>query len=167
MWKNENNKFKILCKKCLHYYPKSGNIRWQITRGSKAPKGSIAGTLRSDGYRVIKFYGKYFYAHRIAWLLYYGKWHRLELDHRDGVGSNNKIKNLRLATRSQNEDNKKLSYKNKTGYKGVFEKRKGVFQAILGHNKKYIYLGYYSTAKLAAHAIDIEVKKLNRKRRIA
>jgi hypothetical protein len=44
----------------------------------------------------------------------------IEIDHIDGDGTNNKWDNLRNATSAQNNHNRKMSSRNKSGVKGVF-----------------------------------------------
>jgi hypothetical protein len=73
--------------------------------------GTRAGTLRSDGYRVItimKPKKQVMLEHRVVWLMTYGNLPK-ELDHIDRDKSNNSISNLREATRSENNRNKIFS----------------------------------------------------------
>lgn len=50
--------------------------------------------------------GKLYLASRIAWLLYYGEWPRLTIDHRNGDRTNNRIRNLRDVTHHVNMNNR-------------------------------------------------------------
>ena len=96
----------------------------------------------------IDFKGKHFLYHRIAWLLFFKEWPSQEIDHRDGNPLNNKIENLRLATRTQNCQNQRLSKVNKVGLKGV-QKRSNLFRSRIQVNKKSIHLGYFKTREEA------------------
>ena len=68
----------------------------------------------------MKFLGQEIGVHRIAWALHHGEYPLLEIDHINGDGADNRLCNLRLATSSQNNQNRRLSSRNKTGIKGVF-----------------------------------------------
>lgn len=79
----------------------------------------------------------------------------VEVDHINHNGLDNRKKNLRLVTRSQNKFNLKKYTNNTTGYKGVFRDRRTPpltkeFLAKISVYKKQINLGRYKTAKEAA-----------------
>lgn len=68
-----------------------------------------------------------------------------EVDHIDGNGLNNRRSNLRLASRTQNNQNKRRYCNNRSGYKGVhWNKQRGKWQADIRVNGKLKYLGRYS-----------------------
>ena len=46
--------------------------------------------------------------HRVAWFLYYGVWPKEAIDHIDGCKTNNKLSNMREASRSLNSQNQKM-----------------------------------------------------------
>lgn len=73
------------------------------------------------------------------------------IDHIDGDGLNNQRSNLRIATLSQNQYNRKININNKSGFKGIsyFERDKK-WRAVISANKKYIHIGLF-TSKVAAH----------------
>lgn len=50
-------------------------------------------------------HGKRYLAHRVIWLMEYGKWPSLEIDHRDRDGLNNRLRNLRDVTHGVNQSN--------------------------------------------------------------
>lgn len=112
--------------------------------------GDVAGCLDANGYRVIKVGGKKYYAHRLAWFLTHGVWPSHQIDHINGNPSDNRLRNLRIATQSENNRNCGANKKNTTGYKGVtFHKRDGRYQSQIRINGDRIYLGYFLTAEEA------------------
>lgn len=80
------------------------------------------------------------------------------LDHKDGNGLNNQKINLRKATQSQQEANKKLRRDNTSGYKGVvWFRRDKCWKAQIGgqrRRRKNRHIGYFNTAEEAARAYD-------------
>jgi hypothetical protein len=72
-------------------------------------------------------------------------------DHRNHDGLDNRLCNLRLATRSQNRFNSRRNKNNTTGFKGVQFAKDGRFSAHIKYNYKTIYLGAYKTPE-EAHA---------------
>lgn len=97
----------------LRYEPDTGNIIWLVQKG-KARCGSVAGVNWTTGnkrYRVVTIDGRQCFAHRLAWLMYYGNWPNHNIDHIDGDGLNNKIENLRDVPQGENNKNKRPSVK--------------------------------------------------------
>ena len=89
-------------KELVSYDPESGVFtRLKITRGAHV----VCGNLRLDGYVSLYLDGKARSAHRMAWLYVYGSLPETALDHMNGVRHDNRICNLRPATRSQNLQN--------------------------------------------------------------
>ncbi len=74
-----------------------------------------------------------------------------ECDHVNGDVLDNRRCNLRLATREQNNQNRKRMKNNTSGYKGVCpSKKKGKWRAyITAYGKRNIALGDYDTPELA------------------
>jgi len=84
------------------------------------------------------------------------------VDHIDGNPLNNSLENLRIATKKENAQNKKLlSSKNTSGYKGVyFDKGIKKYRAqITAHNVHY-HLGSHACPKQAAKAYDKKAREL-------
>ena len=84
------------------------------------------------------------------------------VDHIHGkrTRNDNRKKNLRLATKSQNAMNVGLNSLNKSGVTGVFfDKSKGLWCARIEINQKMKHIGYYNTKDAAIKARkDAEIK---------
>jgi hypothetical protein len=119
----------------LHYNPDTGDITWKVTRGPKA-KGTIAGTRNHDGYICIKVFQTLYMAHRLAWFLHYGYNPLTEIDHSNRVRDDNRLSNLRLATREQNMLN--------NGFDGITWRQsrgRGPWRVIAILRTKHLYQG--------------------------
>jgi len=89
-------------------------------------------------------------AHRLAWLYVTGSWPDFEVDHVNLDGTDNRWANLRLATSSQNQRNRRLQSNNTSGYKGVHKlKNNGKFLAYIKVHGKQKRLGIFDTAEQA------------------
>lgn len=74
----------------------------------------------------------------------------LEVDHKDCNGLDNRRKNLRLATRAQNQQNKQISRSNTSGFKGVsWCAQSKKWRATVCLNGKTKRVGTYATPELA------------------
>lgn len=82
---------------------------------------------------------------------------RVEVDHINGNGLDNRKMNLRICNHAENLRCQKLRYDNKTGFKGVwFNKRarQNPYVASIRINYKSIHLSCHHIAKEAARAYD-------------
>lgn len=142
----------------LHYEPQTGAFTWNVPpRNAKA--GDIAGGVRRDGYVSIRCDGASYVAHRLAWLYVTGEWPGQDIDHRDGVRSNNAFGNLREASDSENAQNRAIRSDNSSGFPGVCRhKGKGGWQAKIGINGRRLYLGLFETPE-EAHAAYLRAKE--------
>jgi hypothetical protein len=90
--------------------------------------GTRAGTVDKDGYIVIHLNQKKYKAHHLVWIYHYDVFPKM-IDHIDNDRKNNNIHNLRIATNSQNQMNRKLNKNNKSGIKGLrFRKNRWLAQ---------------------------------------
>jgi hypothetical protein len=83
-----------------------------------------------------------------------------DVDHRNGNGLDNRRKNLRVCSESQNAFNKNKYKNNTSGFKGV-ERRVNRWQATIRANNKRYYIGSFPTAEDAALAYDRAARELH------
>lgn len=135
----------------LHYDDETGEFRWKGTFGKRAIAGCAAGAVTSLGYVSIRINGRAYQAHRIAWLIKTRAWPIADIDHINGVRSDNRWCNIRQATRSQNCMNRPIPRNNTSGYKGVSFHR---------HSRKWYAhisgkcIGYFMTPEQASDAYE-------------
>lgn len=114
------------------------------------------GWQHDQGYWILRYKYRKYYAHRIVYYLDQGVDPLGEqIDHIDGDRANNSPNNLRIASFSQNQANQQLRRENSTGYKGVTWKRsRQKYAAQITVGGKYKYLGMWDSAVEAALAYD-------------
>lgn len=141
----------------LSYDPETGIFRWiKEPRPCRPLLGEIAGTKRRFGYLFLQVRGfSQIGAHRLAWIYVHGMTiGGAEIDHIDGNPSNNAIGNLRLATSSQQKQNRKVQSNNRSGLKGAYYhacRRGKKWRSQIKVGDELIFIGYFSTAE-EAHA---------------
>lgn len=85
----------------------------------------------------------------------------LDTDHINHNGIDNRKCNLRICTHSENSHNRKPNKNNVSGYKGVlFHKRDKVWEASICVNYHQNFIGYFQSAKEAAHAYNKKAMEL-------
>jgi hypothetical protein len=120
--------------------------------------GKRAGTVNSTGRRQISIGKKLYKEHRLIFLMHHGFLPK-EIDHIDGNPLNNKIDNLREASRTQNNANQKIRKDNSSGAKGIsWVKSRNQWVAYSCINGKKKYAGYYKDLNAAITAVK-ELRK--------
>lgn len=161
-------------KECFEYDPKSGILYWRhrplnhfatlnaYSRCNSQHAGNPAGQLTKPGYLrvLLRAYG-YFPVHRIVWKLVYGSDPGdLEVDHKNLDKSDNRIKNLRLATSGQNQRNHAVHSDSKSGIKGVsWHKASNRWRAQLRVKGRIINLGGFKDIDRAERVVRAARKK--------
>lgn len=136
-------------KELLSYSPETGEFTWRFNKG-RAFAGSVAGGANGLGYWLIRIDGHLCLGHRLAWLYVHGELPPGDLDHINQIKGDNRIENLRVASRSENEQNKRRRADNTSGYRGVcWNKLKARWMARICLHGKCRNLGYFETAESA------------------
>lgn len=147
-------------KELLHYSPETGVFTRRVATCSRVKVGDTAGSTDTHGYRQIGVLGEHHLAHRLVWLYVHGTWPRGDLDHRDRVRSNNKLGNLREASRVENNSNVSLRKDNLTGFKGVsWSKLNNRWIAQCQVTKRKYHLGLFDTPEEASVAYQAFAKE--------
>lgn len=132
---------------CSLFDYRDGKLFWKNSGHGKT-KGKEAGTVSKNNYRHIHINYKQYFTHRLIFLYHNGYLPEV-IDHKDGNPLNNKIENLREATLSQNQYNRRIDCRNKTGVKNV-NKKGNKYRVVFTVMKKSRHYGYYDTIEEAA-----------------
>lgn len=110
--------------------------------------GDTLSSLTDKGYLRSSIGGKSYRVHRLVFLYHHG-YMPIQVDHIDGNRINNKIENLRDATSSQNNQNRKAT--SSSGIKGVvWHKQSKKWVASICVNRKSVHLGSFLSIEEAA-----------------
>ena len=141
----------------LRYDPNTGVWIWLVKRNPDIFPGKIAGCVnKTDGRRYITFMDVRYSEHRLAWFYMKGRWPKKDVEHWDGDLTNNRWKNLRLATRTQNQGNAR----SRVAMKGVTRVRTGKYTAQIQKRMRKIHLGTFDTPEEAHAAYVAKATKL-------
>lgn len=149
-----------MVRRLFRYEPETGHLYWQEPK-RRALIGAVAGGLNDKGYIQVMLGGKLYRAHRLAWVYVHGKDipPGMEIDHVNRNRSDNRLCNLRLASRFEQQANTKMREANTTGFRGVkWRARKSRWVASIRAYGKRIEIGSFLT-KEEAGAAYIEARK--------
>ncbi len=136
----------------FHYNPDTGEFTRLVGVGP-TKRGDVLTHVNARGYMYVMIDGKKYLLHRLAWLYVHGVWPAIELDHEDTNPSNNRLCNLREATRKQNGENRNLQSNNKSGFRGVCLNH-SKWLAQITHCGRNIKLGRFNTPEEASAAYE-------------
>lgn len=144
----------------LSYDAETGVFRNNFKRGRMADAGAIAGTKHSHGYIEIKIDGVLYKAHRLAWMYVHGEFPQFDIDHISGIRDDNRLGNLRSATRSENQCNQRQARRNnRVGLLGVsWHKLVKKYAATIKVAGKQTVIGWFEDAG-EAHLAYLSAKR--------
>lgn len=144
----------------LTYNPDTGEFHRAIGRKGAGFFGTKSGSP-SHGYLTIMIDGRNYRCHRLAWLYVYGEFPDGHLDHINRNKTDNRIANLRIATKKQNAENTGIQSNNKSGHRGVFwNSQKSKWQARIKHHGKTIHLGFFDDPLIASESYESKAKEI-------
>lgn len=124
-------------------------------------EGGLVGYYDKWGYLHVRYKDVLVKVHNLIWLYHHGSWPDFEVDHIDSNPVNNKIENLRAATRGQNCSNQSLQKRRQGKFKGVHVTNgKTSFYVKIKKDRKQYYGGSYTSELEAAMVYNIGAEKL-------
>ena len=136
-----DKKLKRMCEDKFYY--KDGSLYNKEDFGSRATKDKEAGGVATNGYLTITIDGKKYLTHRLVFLMHNGYLPKL-LDHINQNKLDNRIENLREASKKLNAINSKLYKNNTTGRAGVYWNESSQrYTAKIKNDGKAIHLGSF------------------------
>lgn len=143
----------------IGYDSDTGRLYWREPPHPRFTKGGTVGSPALDGHIKVELSGRTYKGHRLIWMLVTGQPipNGCVIDHKNRDRSDNRLSNLRPATRSQNGAN---SIPRHDLPKGVYEhKRNGCvvgYRAFISESaKKKRYLGLFDNPQEAASAYQV------------
>lgn len=135
-----------LLRDMFFYEQEFGHLVRTVTTSSRAKVGAIAGYEDRHGHLRVRFNGKEYAVHRLVWLYVTGNFPEGEIDHINGIRSDNRFSNLRdVPHRTNMENRKKAAAHNISGVLGV-TKRGDSYMARIKINGKQVILGSFASA---------------------
>ena len=137
---------------------RDGVLYWKSDIGSNKVKGKKAGSPNSGGYAQVKINGVLYKAHALVWFLHGRSLPSgYVIDHINGDQTDNRLDNLRAASRQQNNCNASKRVDNKSGVKGVsWYKPTGKWVGQIQHGGVKTHVGLFDSIPDAARAVALK-----------
>lgn len=117
--------------------------------------GKTVGNQTSNGYRSLNINYRTYLLHRLAWFYAYKKWPPHLVDHVNGNKADNRIVNLREATKSQNGSHRSKPRNFSGKYSVYYQSNTSKWRVKIGNK----HIGYYHTLEEAEDAAKEQRKK--------
>jgi hypothetical protein len=139
-----------MVREALAYDRETGVLSWKKPTNQKIRIGTVAGCVGSNGYLQVKFWGRTYLAHRLAWLIEHGAFPEHYLDHINGNTTDNRLSNLRECTNSENQQNVNAKRTSSSRLLGVsLIPPTGKWRAQIRANGRKYDLGAFDSEELA------------------
>lgn len=133
----------------------SDGISYDPLTGNFYGKSSKLLQRRSGKYQRIDYLGTSHQAHRVAWHIMTGEFPSSLIDHSNRDKYDNRWRNLREATKAENNRNTGLRSDNVSGHKGVsWRTARNKWLVQIGLNGKVYHLGNFDDYELACLVAD-------------
>lgn len=125
--------------------------------------GRAMGSLAPTGYMTIRLHRRLHQAHRLVWLYVHGQWPSHDIDHINGIRTDNRIENLRDVPNEVNRQNtKRARVDSRSSVQGVrYDGRRGHYVAQIRHKGRRHYLGSFGSPDAARAAYVAAKTKLH------
>lgn len=152
----------------LDYSAETGSLKWKVRTAQEftdSPKksaeakakafnkvfaGKDFGAPSSHGYIQGSIHGKVYYGHQICWFLSYGEWPQGVIDHINGIGTDNRLSNLRHTTQEQNCRNSRA--RGNGNMTGIRMEPSGRWSARINFKSREYHMGLFETRDAAIKA---------------
>jgi hypothetical protein len=136
-----------------------GLLIWKKPTSQRVKVGEAFGAIGTTGYRRGRLNGTSHQHSHLVWIYHNGPFEQgFVIDHVDKNQGNDRISNLRPATRTQNTFNAGAHRDNKLGLKGVYEHKPGVYRSSVMINGRVKRLGCFKSP-MEAHLTYLEAAK--------
>jgi hypothetical protein len=149
--------------KSLFYLDEEMGELHYMQRRSRVAPGAKVGYVHPSGYVTVELDGAFWRVHRLVFALANDYLPVGEIDHINGIKSDNRPCNLREASRNQNVWNRSSPSTNTSGHKGIFWSAAGKkhWRASICRDGKKHYLGSFESADEAAEAYRMASQELH------
>jgi hypothetical protein len=142
-------------KRQFHYNPDTGIF-------TRLSNNTECHCLNGTGVILVYVNKKRYLAHRLAWLYINGTFPKFVIDHINHIRHDNRIENLRPATLSQNQHNRKPNVNSSSGIKGLtWLKTRKKWRVRCSLNGVSHHLGDYADIEIAKYAYQEFAKKMH------
>jgi hypothetical protein len=163
----------------LRYEPETGKLFWRERPASSFKPAARSAEHRAanwnaknagrpaftsdngDGYLTGRVLGNLYRAHRVIWAMHHGAWPSGDVDHINGNRMDNRIANLRDATKSENARNSAKRRDNTSGICGVcWHRHSGKWMVRIKAGGKSVFLGRFANLEDAVKAREMAEKRI-------
>lgn len=128
---------------------RDGRLLWAVSPTNSVAVGTEAGRIQTlprtgKAYRHLRLHGRSYPVHQIIYVIHHREWAEPEIDHINGDSLDNRIENLRPATRSQNSRNHRKNRRNTSGVTGVsWMSVRGKWRCWITIERRHVHIGLF------------------------